>query len=361
MKKILLFAFATICFMACQPDVTIEKKDHRMLHKASKDIDSLMGQDQEKAEKAILKAGFTKLSAEADPLCLPARYKKIAKRKMQAPQAGSIDYAEYVYVPEGVTVTSDYEYQQAVIDAINAKKVFVFMWVCYQDGKMRSLEAQVAMPDDQAETVKLYRGYSNNLYSSVPKKATDLEWEGEIYNDTYDSAFDNHASFAAELMHIEQGEVDEYCYYTSDAGSVAYEIGLIVPTEEDIADLASEGLPPMAYGYITASWVAPRKAMDSDRYKNGVEPQIDSEKGTVNGIKYDNTKEQCWEITTSMYILGMDVSSVSYVWGTEFIVVANVEYTLYTCAQTGFGGNCSYKVSTINDQESCEDANYQTE
>ena len=73
----------------------------------------------------------------------------------------------------------------------------------------------------------------------------------------------------------------------------------------------------------------------SDYYKNGKEPEIDFDKATVNGVKYDNETEKCWVYTIETTTLGIKASADTYTWGTEFALVASNEEAMYLVAKAG--------------------------
>ena len=75
----------------------------------------------------------------------------------------------------------------------------------------------------------------------------------------------------------------------------------------------------------------------SDYYKNGKEPEIDFEKATVNGVKYDDETEKCWVYTIETVTLGIKASADTYTWGTEFSLVAANEEAMYAWAKAGVG------------------------
>ena len=81
----------------------------------------------------------------------------------------------------------------------------------------------------------------------------------------------------------------------------------------------------------------------SDYYKNGKEPEIDFDKATVNGVKYDAETEKCWVYTIETVTLGIKASADTYTWGTEFALVAANEETMYLAAKTGVKAKYSYR------------------
>ena len=98
------------------------------------------------------------------------------------------------------------------------------------------------------------------------------------------------------------------------------------------------------------------KSGSSDYYKNGKEPEVDFEKATVNGVKYDDETNKCWKYTVTTTTLGISASADSYTWGTEFTMVYACELTMYTAAQTGISkAKYSYVEVPGTDQKECED------
>ncbi len=355
LKKILFLAMIAIAFMACeQNEATVVKKDQKMLTKASKELIGLMGADKAKAEKAILNAGFVKLEEDEDPdaMLAPAKYKKSPRKKPASKNYYNVDeYAIYLYnFPDDMQIDDETELINGIV--VGEKKMVVQMQVGYNEGKMVSAEAMYYMPDDRSETFKLYKNFSNNMYSKIPSKATELEWYGYLYSNVIDSAYEDRASFVAELSQTECGEVEEECSFETSDGSVGYYATMFVPTEEDIAELAEEGLSPFVYGEFMIGWSAPMPPMASDRYKDGSVPEIDENAGTVNGKKYDNTTFKCWVVNSTVAYFGITSPVVDYVWNTEFGVVATFESTAAIVAAYG-GMNYSYKPTTDKDNESC--------
>ena len=95
-------------------------------------------------------------------------------------------------------------------------------------------------------------------------------------------------------------------------------------------------------------------AGSSSAYKKGdPQPKIDAEAGTVNGKKYDNKTEACWQfnIKATVKVLGVksSVDEVDYYWGTEFEVVATMEQTMWAAAQAGTWATASYTYSKTTD------------
>jgi len=99
----------------------------------------------------------------------------------------------------------------------------------------------------------------------------------------------------------------------------------------------------------------------SDYYKDGREPQIDYDKATVNGKKYDNQKEKCWCWTMKQTDMGVTTSTEEYRWETEFELVAACETAMYTFAQVYADLNAKASYTYINapyyDSEECLENN----
>ncbi|MBO4689303.1 MAG: hypothetical protein J5621_00345 [Paludibacteraceae bacterium] len=72
------------------------------------------------------------------------------------------------------------------------------------------------------------------------------------------------------------------------------------------------------------------KAGSSDFYNNGKEPEINYEEATVNGVKYNDTDNKCWKYTITTTVAGFSGTADTYVWGTEFAIVAACEWAMYT-------------------------------
>ncbi len=98
------------------------------------------------------------------------------------------------------------------------------------------------------------------------------------------------------------------------------------------------------------------KQGSSDYYKNGKEPVINFDEGTVNGVKYDAETNKCWKFTVTTTTLGIAVSKDDYTWGTEWAMVAACEETMYIVAQTGVSkAKYSYVEVPGKDQNACEE------
>ena len=101
------------------------------------------------------------------------------------------------------------------------------------------------------------------------------------------------------------------------------------------------------------------KSGGSDYYKGGKTPDIDVNKSTVNGVKYDNETEKCWKYTIKTTTLGITVSSDTYEWATEFVMVAANEEAMYLVAQSGVSkASYSYvEAPSYKDSEACLENN----
>ena len=93
---------------------------------------------------------------------------------------------------------------------------------------------------------------------------------------------------------------------------------------------------------LTAVFASCSGGNGSDYYKDGKEPQVDTDKHTVNGKAYDAEKEKCWLVTTKTTVLGVSASADTYTWGTEFDLVWANEEAMYIVAQAGVS-TASYK------------------
>ncbi len=98
------------------------------------------------------------------------------------------------------------------------------------------------------------------------------------------------------------------------------------------------------------------KSGSSDFYNNGKEPEIDFNAGTVNGVKYNDTDNKCWVYTTKITVAGLSSkSSDTYIWGTEFAMVAACETAMYVAHETPLTkASYTYK-EVIADEEGCEE------
>ena len=97
--------------------------------------------------------------------------------------------------------------------------------------------------------------------------------------------------------------------------------------------------------------------------KGGEEPKIDAQAGTVNGKTYDNKTEACWEITmtgkASYGGFSASYDETMYMWGTEFYVVAAMEQSMWSIAQSGeyTSASYTYKKNSAKNEDACEAQN----
>lgn len=96
-------------------------------------------------------------------------------------------------------------------------------------------------------------------------------------------------------------------------------------------------------------------------YAEGKTVVINEEKGTVNGVKYDNTKEMCWAWTINEKTNGAEVKLTYYVWATEFHLVATCEMEMYECSRSGRIASYAYiqAPKSLQSESACENANNQ--
>ena len=113
---------------------------------------------------------------------------------------------------------------------------------------------------------------------------------------------------------------------------------------------------------VTTLFMASCKSGGSSNYTmGGPEPTINTEAGTVNGTAYDNKTEYCWEVTiTGKASYGGATASydeTTYMWGTEFYVVAAMEESMWRIAQSGTYADASYsyKKANASDENACND------
>lgn len=103
-------------------------------------------------------------------------------------------------------------------------------------------------------------------------------------------------------------------------------------------------------------------ANGSDYYKDGKEPQIDYDKATVNGKKYDNQNAKCWCWTMKVTVAGVTSSTEEYLWGTQFDLVVACETAMYAYAQANVLVNAKASYTYVQeplytDSESCLELN----
>ena len=107
-------------------------------------------------------------------------------------------------------------------------------------------------------------------------------------------------------------------------------------------------------GFKTVEYI--NASRTSDYYKDGREPEIDYEKATVNGVKYDNETNKCWKYTITTTVLGISASSEDYSWGTEFAMVCACELCMYQAAQTSVTkAKYSYVEVPNTDENKCSE------
>lgn len=95
----------------------------------------------------------------------------------------------------------------------------------------------------------------------------------------------------------------------------------------------------------------------SDYYIGRDEPKIDAEKGTVNGVKYDNKTAKCWEWIMTAKTQSEKQETYHYVWGTQFQLVAICEMAMFTASRTGIVAEYAYvEAPKYKTEEACEEA-----
>lgn len=108
-----------------------------------------------------------------------------------------------------------------------------------------------------------------------------------------------------------------------------------------------------AKGFKTIEHIATNGA--SNYYSHGREPEIDLDKGTVNGKKYNNETERCWMYTIKVTTNGTTTTSIDYLWGTELNVVAALEESMYIVARTGISRALyTYQDYPDKDEDACK-------
>lgn len=105
---------------------------------------------------------------------------------------------------------------------------------------------------------------------------------------------------------------------------------------------------------LTIGFFASCAAGGSGNYKEGdPAPSIDFEKGTVNGIQYNDEDEYCWHVAVTSKFAGTKTTTDYYEWDTEFGVHATYEYAAWLAAQTGIKYTYVAGVVSANDSEDC--------
>ena len=99
-------------------------------------------------------------------------------------------------------------------------------------------------------------------------------------------------------------------------------------------------------------------ANGSDYYQDGKVVVVDEAKGTVNGVKYDNTTEKCWMWTLTEKAQGTEIKLDYYVWATEFQLVASCEMEMFECSRSGRVASYAYiQWPSLKTADACENAN----
>ena len=109
---------------------------------------------------------------------------------------------------------------------------------------------------------------------------------------------------------------------------------------------------------LTVGLFASCAAGGSGNYKEGDEaPSIDYDKGTVNGIAYNNEDEYCWHVVATTKAGSTKVKTDYYEWDTEFGVHATYEYAAWLSAQTGISYTYVAAITGDKDYDSCKSHN----
>lgn len=69
----------------------------------------------------------------------------------------------------------------------------------------------------------------------------------------------------------------------------------------------------------------------------------------------DNVTYRCWEMTTTASLLGVKATETSYVWCTEYMIVATIQEA-YKYSM-GVNMKITYKVNPADTEEACEAQN----
>ena len=110
---------------------------------------------------------------------------------------------------------------------------------------------------------------------------------------------------------------------------------------------------------VTVAFTACKSNLNgSDYYTDGRQVVVDVEKGTVNGVKYDNTVAKCWAWTLTEKMNGTKVELTYYVWCTEFELAATCETEMYECSRSGRVATYAYiQAPSYKTEDACEQAN----
>ena len=95
----------------------------------------------------------------------------------------------------------------------------------------------------------------------------------------------------------------------------------------------------------------------SDFYKDGKEPEINYNDGTVNGVKYNDTDNKCWKYSITTTVAGFSATADTYIWGTEFAIVSACEMAMYVAHETPLT-KAKYTfapVVGVDTEEACEE------
>lgn len=170
MKKLLYIAMAAFVLMACNTnDPKIDRKDNKMLDKASKGALALLGKQKSDVVAKMKDLGFQ----EGAPSAAPARTGLPAKAVNDHSLTfvyGDMDKYMDAVVGDDLNVFVDY--------LIDSKEVFVMAFLTFDDkDQLVSCEAHLHASQRVKNIHNLYTNFSQNLFLSLDK---NKEWSGGL-------------------------------------------------------------------------------------------------------------------------------------------------------------------------------------
>lgn len=237
--KNLLIAMVAFAFMACNENgASKPANDREAIQTVVAQSSSLIGQSPEKIDKAMQKAGFTKVEDSSA---------KVAKHAQQLKDE-EIEPVEVTYIynmPANYNEMTDDEYIKGLLQK---GECYVAVFAIYIDDKLGVLTT-FCRTSIEPDINLLYTVNSDELFKQLPKPSvndslTIVEWQGSI--DYSDNKYDDHAQYVAALA--------------AAGDCVAIETGAAVKV---LDLLTSEG---EGYGYF-CYWDNPNEKKQADQQK----------------------------------------------------------------------------------------------
>ena len=221
---------ASVVLMACGSKGGASSSDTKMVEESANKVISSLGSSAETIDADLIKMGFKKYEGRQGA---PAR--KAAKLA----QAG-MDYVVYLY---NITDEADVEEPSFYQDLARSKKLAVYLYVAYQDGKSVGVGGECFISQAVSNCNDVYTEFSNNVYASIPSQ-TDIEWRAEAYTMTESKYYNNHADLIKNFSQIMADM--EFCSFKRADGTVEYE--LLWTRSIDNAEARQQGYEPFCRG-----------------------------------------------------------------------------------------------------------------